>query len=110
MLSNRFKELVFLSYHQNNVLIYPLTFKIESLMIKNFELKSYLNAANQTTLDDETKAIINIAKLPNEKIRNYSIEMPWPPDEKDLGPNLLDTFCNIVISGQSMDSDNSRSD
>ena len=47
--------------------------------------------------------------------------MQWrasPPEEKDLGPDkvvdfipkLLDTFCTILLSGQALDSDKSRSD
>ena len=39
MVSNKFKELVFFNYQQNNVLVYPSTLKIESLVINNFELQ-----------------------------------------------------------------------
>ena len=118
MVSNKFKELVFFNYQQNNVLVYPSTLKIESLVIDNFELKRDLNAANQMSLDDETKAVTIAAKLLNEEIKNHSNEMPWPPEEKDLCcnkvadyiPKLLDTFCTILVSGQALDRDKSRSD
>ena len=48
---------------------------------------------------------MNAAKVLNEKIKNHSVEMPWPPEEKDLGSNsvaeyileLLDIFCNILF-------------
>ena len=44
--------------------------------------------------------------------------MPWPPEEKDLGsnnvaeyfPELLDIFCTILLSGQALDRDKSKSD
>ena len=43
--------------------------------------------------------------------------MAWPPDEKDLQPEkvtnyipeLLDTFCTVLISGQALDRDKSKS-
>ena len=118
MVSNKFKELVFFNYQQNNVLVYPSTLKIESLVIDNFELKRDLNAANQMSLDDETKAVTIAAKLLNEEIKNHSIEMPWPLEKKDLCcnkvadyiPKLLGTFCTILVSGQALDRDKSRSD
>ena len=47
MVSDKFKELVIFNFRQNNVLVYPSTSKIESLVIDNFELKRGLNAANQ---------------------------------------------------------------
>ena len=47
MVSNKFKELVFFNYRQINVLVYPSTLKVESLVIDNVELKRDLNAANQ---------------------------------------------------------------
>lgn len=65
MVSNKFKELVFFNYQQNNVLVYPSTLKIESLVIDNFELKRNLNVANQMSLDDETKPVTIAAKLLN---------------------------------------------
>ena len=58
--------------------------KIESLVIDNFELKRDLNAANQMSLDDQTKAVTIAAKLLNEA---------------DYIPKLLDTFCTILVSG-----------
>ena len=50
MVSNKFKELEFINYQQNKVLVYPSNLKIESLMIEKFELQSDLNRANQTSL------------------------------------------------------------
>ena len=47
MVSDKFKELVIFNFRQNNVLVYPFTSKIESLVIDNFELKRDLNSANQ---------------------------------------------------------------
>ena len=47
MVSDKFKELVIFNFRQNNVLVYPSTSKIESLVIDNFELKRGLKAANQ---------------------------------------------------------------
>lgn len=38
MVSNKFKELVFFNYQQNNVLVYPSILKIESLVIDNFDV------------------------------------------------------------------------
>ena len=50
MVSNTFKELEFINYQQNKVLVYPSNLKIESLMIEKFELQSDLNRAIQTSL------------------------------------------------------------
>ena len=36
---------------------------------------------------------MNAAKVLNEKIKNHSVEMLWPPEEKDLGSN------NIIYPG-----------
>ena len=66
------------------MLVYPSTLKKESLVIDNFELKRDLNAANQMSLDDQTKAVTIAAKLLNEA---------------DYIPKLLDTFCTILVSG-----------
>ena len=60
---------------------------------------------------------MNAAKVLNEKIKNHSVEIPWPPKEKDLGsnnvaeyiPELLDIFCTILLSGQALDRDKSKS-
>ena len=118
MVSNKFKELEFINYQQNKVLVYPSNLKMESLMIDNFELQSDLNRANQTSLGGDPKTVINAEKVLNEKIKNHSIEMPWPPEEKDLGsnnvaeyiPELLDIFCTILLSGQTLDRNKSMSD
>ena len=77
-------------------------------MIDNFELQSDLNRAYQASLGDDSKAVMNAAKVLNEKIKNHSVEMPWQPEEKDLDsnsvaeyiPELLDIFCTILLSGQ----------
>ena len=87
MVSNKFKELEFINYQQNKVLVYPSNLKMESLMIDNFELQSNLKRANQTSLGGDPKTVMNAEKVLNEKIKNHSIEMPWPPEEKDLGSN-----------------------
>lgn len=39
---------------------------------------------------------INVVKLLYKKIKNHSIEIPWPPEDI---PKLLDTFCTILMSG-----------
>ena len=120
MISSKFKELEFINYQQNKVLVYPCNLKIESLMIDidNFELQSDLNRAYQTSLGGDSKTVMNAAKVLNEKIKNHSVEIPWPPKEKDLSsnnvaeyiPELLDIFCTILLSGQALDSDKSKSD
>ena len=120
MISNKFKELEFINYQQNKVLVYPSHLKIESLMIDidNFELQSDLNRAYQTSLGGDSKTVMNAAKVLNEKIKNYSVEIPWPPKEKDLSsnnvadynPELLDIFCTILLSSQALDRDKSKSD
>ena len=100
------------------MLVYATSLKIESLMIDNLVLQSDLNRANQTSLGDDSKTVMNAAKVLNEKIKNHSVEMPWPPEEKDLGsnnvaeyfPELLDIFCTILLSGQALDRDKSKSD
>ena len=102
MISSKFKELEFINYQQNKVLVYPSNLKIESLMIDidNFELQSDLNRAYQLSLGGDSKTVMNAAKVLNEKIKNPSVEIPWPPKEKDLSsnnvaeyiPELLDIF------------------
>ena len=85
--------------------------------INNFELQSDLNRANLTSLGGDSKTVMNAAKVLNEKIKNHSVEIPWPPKEKDLGsnnvaeyiPELLDIFCTILLSGQALDRDKSKS-
>ena len=77
-------------------------------MIDNFELQSDLNRAYQASLGDDSKTVMNAAKVLNEKIKNHSVEMLWQPEEKDLDtnsvdeyiPELLDIFCTILLSGQ----------
>ena len=119
MVSNKFQELEFINYQQNKVLVYPITLETANLAVENYALKTELNALlNQTSLDDDTKAMINAAKILNKKIKAHPIQMPWPPEEKDLNankvsdyiPELLDTFCTILMSGQSMDADKSKSE
>ena len=118
MVSNKFKELELISYQQNKVLVYATSLKTESLLIGNLVLQSDLNRANQTSLGDDSKTVMNAAKVLNAKIKNHSVEMPWPPEEKDLGsnnvaeyiPELLDIFCTILLSGQALDRDKSKSD
>ena len=51
------------------MLVYPSNFKIESLMIDNFELQSDLNRANQTSLGGDSKTVMNAKKVLNEKIK-----------------------------------------
>ncbi|CAB4007602.1 Hypothetical predicted protein [Paramuricea clavata] len=116
LISNKFEQLVFLNYQQNKVLMYLSTLKLETVVVENFELKS--DVANQTSLDENSKTVINAAKILNEKIKYHPRAMAWPPEEKDLGidkvadcvPELLDTFCTILLSGQLLDRDKSRSD
>ena len=118
VVSNKFKELEFINYKQNKVLVYPSNLKIESLVIDNFELQSDLNRANQTSLGGDSKTVMNAAKVLSEKIKNHSVEMPWPPEEKDLDsnnvaeyiPELLDIFCTILLSGQALDRNKRKSD
>ena len=77
-------------------------------MIDNFELQSDLNRAYQASLGDDSKTVMNAAKVRNEKIKNHSVEMLWQPEEQDLDtnsvdeyiPELLDIFCTILLSGQ----------
>ena len=100
------------------MLVYLSNLKIESLVIDNFELQSDLNRANQTSLGGDSKTVMNAAKVLNEKIKNHSVEMPGPPEEKDLDsnnvaeyiPELLDIFCTILFPGQALDRDKSKSD
>ena len=87
VVSNKVKELEFINYQQNKVLVYPSNLKIESLVIDNFKLQSDLNRVNQTSLSGDSKTVMNAAKVLNEKIKNHSVEMPWPPEEKDLDSN-----------------------
>ncbi|CAB3994854.1 Hypothetical predicted protein [Paramuricea clavata] len=116
LISNKLEQLVFLNYQQNKVLMYPSTLKLETVVVENFELKS--EVANQTSLDENSKTVINAAKILNEKIKYHPRAMAWPPEETDLGidkvadcvPELLDTFCTILLSGQLLDRDKSRSD
>lgn len=79
--------------------------------MENFELKN--DVANQTSLGEDSKTVIKAAKILNGKIKSHPHAMPWPPKEKDLGfdkvanciPELLDTFCTILLSNQSLDRD-----
>ena len=66
MVSNKFKELEFINYQQNKMLVYPFNLKIESLMNDNFELQSDLNMANQTSLGGDSKTVMNAQKVLNE--------------------------------------------
>ena len=42
----------------------------DPLIVDNFEFKRNLNAANQILWTDETKAVLNVAKLLYERIKN----------------------------------------
>ena len=78
-------------------------------------------SANNHGIDEslagDSKTVMNTAKVLNEKIKNHSVEIPWPPKEKDFGsnnvaeyyPELLDVFCTILLSGQTLDRDKSKS-
>ena len=76
MVSDKFKELEFINYQRNKVMVYPSNLEIESLMIDNFELQSVLNRANQTSLGGDSKPVMNAEKVLNEKIKNHSVETP----------------------------------
>jgi hypothetical protein len=80
LLSNKFEQLVFRNYQQNNVLMYPSTLKLETVVVENFELKS--DVANQTSLDENSKTVINAAKILNEKIKYHPRAMACPPRRK----------------------------
>ena len=70
------------------------------------------------SLGGDSKTVMNAEKVLNEKIKNHSVEMSLPPEEKDLGSNnvaeyireLLDIFCTFLLSGQALDRDKSKSD
>ena len=116
LVSEKFEQLVLLNYQHDNVLVYPSMLKLETVVVENFELKR--DAASQTSLDKDSETVINAAKIFNGKIKYHPYAMVCPPEEKDLGPDkvvdfipkLLDTFCTILLSGQALDSDKSRSD
>lgn len=109
VVSNKFPELEFINYQQNKVLVYPSTIKLETLVVENYEL--------QCEPDGNEKTVMGVAKLLHGAIDNHSMEMPWPPDVNDLKPEkvkcyipeILDTFCTVLISGQSKECDRSKS-
>ena len=68
MVSTQFKELEFMNYQQNKVLVYPTNLKIESSVIDNFEQQSDLN---QTLLGHDPKTVMNAATVLNEKIKKF---------------------------------------
>ena len=114
--SNKFQELEFMNYQQNKVLVYPCTLKIENLIVENFELKLQCGLESAAS-DDNEKKVIGVAKCLNLAIKNHKVEMSWPPEEKDLEPekvksfipDMLDTFCTVLVSGKPLDHDKSKS-
>ena len=109
LVANKFPDLEFINHQQNKVLVYPSTLKMEKLVVDNYEL--------QCEPEGNDKNIMGVAKLLHSAINKQSSKMPWPPQEKDLKPEnvksyipeVLDTFCTVLISGQSLDRDKSKS-
>ena len=89
---------------------------MRNAIIENFELNSELKLA--TSKSDNEDNVIQVAKLLNGAIKNQQPQMSWPPTEEDLKadkissyiPHLLDIFLTVLISGQSLESTESKAE
>ena len=82
LVPKKVEQLVFVNYQRNNVLVYPSTLKLKTVVVENFELKR--DAANQTSLDKDSETVINVAKILNEKIKYHPHAMACPPPKKKI--------------------------
>ena len=116
-ISATFKNLTFLHYQHNKVLVYPSSLKMEDIVIQNYDMNSELQSM-QCSVSENEKNVIKVAKLLHGEIKNQPPQMSWPPQDSELDPAktelfippLLRTFLTVLISGQRVDSDSSRTE
>ena len=72
----------------------------------------------QCSATENENNVIKVAKLLHDEIKNQTPQMSWPPQESELDPakaesyipHLLNVFFSVLISGQCIDSDSSRTE
>ena len=115
-LSSMFEEFQFVSYQHNKVLVYPCTLDMQTVVLDNFKLRSELKSLCSNT--DNKERVVEVAKVLHDEIRNHKVSMSWPPTEQDLKaervssyiPDILDTFYTVLISGQSVEGEKSKTE
>ena len=101
-----FKELQFVSYRHNKVLVYTISLEMQNVIMENFELNFVLKLTSSKS--DNEDNVFQVAKLLNGTMKNQQPQMSWPPT-KDLKadkissyiPRLLHIFFTVLISSRS---------
>ena len=116
-ISATFKNVNFVYYQHNKVLVYPASLKMEDVVIQNYEMNCELQSM-QCSASENENSVIKVAQLLHGEIKNQTPQMSWPPQESELDPaktesyipHLLNIFFTVLISGQHIDSDSSRTE
>ena len=106
-ISATFKDLNFVHYQHNKLLVYLPSSKMEDIVIQNYEMNCELQSMQWSANENENN-VIKVAKLLHSKIKNQTPQMSWLPQESELDPaktesyipHLLTVFFTVLISGQ----------
>ena len=116
-ISATFKDLNFVHYQHNKFLVYPASLKMEDMVIQNYEMNCELQSMQCSASENENN-VIKVAKLLHGEIENQTSQMSWPPQESELDlaktesyiPHLINVFFTMLVSGQHIVSDSSRTE
>ena len=89
-----FKELQFVSYRHNKVLVYTISLEMQNVIIENFELNFVLKLTSSKS--DNEDNVFQVAKLLNGTMKNQQPQMSWPPT-KDLIKGRQDKFIHTTF-------------
>ena len=84
-----FKELQFVSYRHNKVLVYTISLEMQNVIIENFELNFVLKLTSSKS--DNEDNVFQVAKLLNGTMKNQQPQMSWPPT-KDLKADKISSY------------------
>ena len=92
--NNMFKELQFVSYRHNKVLVYTISLEMQNVIMENFELNFVLKLTSSKS--DNEDNVFQVAKLLNGTMKNQQPQMSWPPT-KDLIKGRQDKFIHTTF-------------
>ena len=112
-----FKDLNFVHYQHNKVLMDPASLKTEDMVIQNYKINCELQLMQCSASENESNVIM-VAKLLHGEIKNQTPQMSWPPQESELNPtktksyipHMLNVFFTVLILGQHINSNSSRTE
>ena len=96
-ISATFKDLNFVHYQHNKVLMYPASLKMEDMIIQNYEMNCELQSMQCSARENENN-VTKVAKRLHGEIKNQTSQMSWLPQESELDPAKTESYIPHLLT------------